>query len=358
MKPISVLSFSLCLLAFTAAAQDLPTIIKNGEAKLAASNFQGAEQDFATAIHLNDAVTNTYLDKMKKYSSLNEFQRSSSDMPDGFVYNHDLAVPYYGHGVALENLGKHEEALAELEKAVAIDPKFADAICERGITQIAIGTKDKGCMDLRKAKMLGSAKAKQWYDNNGCSGMSANFINAGDNKFSSKDYAGAAADYTSAIQLNSDSVSPYLKRAQCNVLLKKYDKAITDYNKAFKINPDTVKILYLRGAAYNAAANYKLAFADLSAVVRKDPNNYDAYMQRAAACEGLENLKSAAYDYSEAIRLKPKDGLAYYKRGLANQDAKDQKVPCKDFKMAASLGIDDAKSMVEGCIQDETPVQK
>jgi tetratricopeptide (TPR) repeat protein len=83
-------------------------------------------------------------------------------------------------------------------------------------------------------------------------------------------------------------------------------------------------------------------------VIRLDPNNYDAYMQRGAACEGIENFKSAIYDYSEAIRIKPKDGLAYYKRGVANQDAKDNSA-CKDFKIAYSLGVDDAKLLAEGC---------
>ncbi len=348
MKLKNLLSASLFFAACTAFAQDLPTIIKNGQTKLAASDFQGAEQDFATAIRLNDAVTTSYLDKMKKYGTLNEFQRTTSDMPDGFIYNHDLAVPYYGHGAALEGLGKQEDALAEFEKAITIDPKYADAICERGVVLIAKGVKDKGCMDLRKAKVLGNEKAKTLYDNNACSGMSTSFINSGDSKFESKDYAGAAADYTAAIQLNSDSIDGYLKRAQCNVYLKKYDKAITDYNKAFKIKPDTVHILYLRGLAYNAAANYKLAFDDFSKVVRVDPNNYDAFMQRGAACEGMENFKSATYDYSQAIRIKPKDGVAYYKRGLANQDAKDNSA-CKDFKMAAALGIDDAKALADGC---------
>lgn len=335
-------------------SQNIETIIKNGESKLGSSDFQGAETDFSTAIRLNDAVTDTYLDKMSKYNKMNEFEKSNSDMPDGFVYNHELAVPYYGRGRAREAQGKKDEALADLEKAVAIDPKYADAICERGIVLIAKDVKDKGCMDLRKAKTLGNTKAKELYESNACSGMSGSFVQAGDKKFEAKDYAGAISDYTSAIQLNADSVSAYLKRAQCNVLLKKYDKAINDYNKAIKIKPDTVRILYLRGLAYNAASNFKLAFEDFSKVVRLDPNNYDAYIQRGTACEGMENLKSASYDYSEAIRIKPKDGLAYYKRGLANQDAKDNSA-CKDFKMAASLGFEDAKSLAEGC---NTPAPK
>jgi hypothetical protein len=69
----------------------------------------------------------------------------------------------------------------------------------------------------------------------------------------------------------------------------------------------------------------------------------------------MENYRSATFDYSEAIRIKPKDGQAYYKRGLANQDAKDYSY-CKDFKIAFSLGIDDARSLAENC--GPTPPKK
>ena len=347
-------SSAFIMLSFFGYSQSLPVIIQNGSNKLASGDNQGAEVDFANAIRLNETVTNAYLEKLKKYGTMNEYQRSTSDMPDGFVYNHDYAVPYYGHAMALEGLGKQEEALPDLEKAVAIDPKYAEALCERGVVLIAKGSKDKGCMDLRKAKALKNDKAKDLYDKNACSGMSVTFVASGDTKLAAKDYEGALTDYTSAIQLNSDSIEPYIKRAQCNLMLKKYDKAINDYNKALKIKSDTVQIVFLRGLAYNTASNFKMAFADFSSVIRLSPNYYEAYIQRGTACEGMENYRSATYDYSEAIRIKPKDGLGYYKRGLANQDAKDNSA-CKDFKIAASLGYEDAKSLAESC---STPAPK
>jgi tetratricopeptide (TPR) repeat protein len=348
MKIKSTLFLFLIASSFCVYGQSLPVIIQNGTAKLAGGDNQGAEIDFANAIRLNDAVTSAYLDKLKKYGTMNEYQKSTSDMPDGFIYNHDFAVPYYGHGMALEGLGKQDDALLDFEKAIAIDPKYSEALCERGIVLISKGVKDKGCMDLRKAKALKNDKAKDLYDKNACSGMSVTFISAGDAKFSSKDYTGALTDYTSAIQLNADSIEPFIKRAACNVALKKYDKAVLDYNKALKIKSDTVQILFLRGSAYNAASNFKLAFEDFSAVIRISANYYEAYMQRAFACEGLENYRSATYDYGEAIRIKPKDGMAYYKRGVANQDSKDDSA-CKDFKIAASLGNEEAKSLADNC---------
>ncbi len=329
-------------------AQTLSVIIQNGLSKITAGTYDAAEVDFANAIRLNDAVAKTYLEKLAKYGTMNEYQKSTSDMPDGFVYDHELAVPYYGHGVCLAALGKQDEAIADFDKAITIDPKYAEALCERGVALIAKGVKDKGCMDLRKAKGLKNEKAKGLYESNACSGMSGAFITKGDEKLSAKDYAGAILDYTSAIQLNSDSIQPYLKRAECQVALKKYDKAILDYNKALKIKPDTVTILYLRGTAYNAASNWKLAFADFSSVIKLSPNHYDAFMGRGAACEGMENDRSAMYDYTQAIRIKPQDGWAYYKRGLANMDSKDFS-HCKDLKTAASLGIDEAKAVADNC---------
>ncbi len=270
------------------------------------------------------------------------------DTPDGFVYNHDYALPYYGHGMALEGLNKQEVAATDYEKAISIDPQYSDAMCQLGIVLIVKGNKDKGCIALLEAKKLGNEKAKEVFEKNVCYGMSGTFLSSGNTKYDAKDYQAALTDYTYAIQLNADSAEAYIKRAQCNVVFKKYDKAIIDYNKALKIKPDTLKTIYLRGIAYLTAEQYKEAFDDFSRVVRKSPNEYDAYMQRAAACEGLANSKSAIYDYSEAIRIKPKDGTAYYHRGLAKQDVKDG-TACQDFKVAAAYGNEEAKSQAQGC---------
>jgi len=347
-----ITSITFIVAVAIAQAQSLPEIIKNGNAKLNAANYKGAEEDFSKAIKLNESVVASYLDKMEKYGKMNEYQKSTSDMPDGFVYNHDLAVPYYGRGMAYEGQGKNEEALADYEKAVAIDPKYTDAICQRGIMYIVKGQKDKGCTDLQKAKKQGSEKAKTLFEKNTCSDLAASFVTAGDIKFSNKDYKGAFEDYNTAVQLDNASFDAYLKRGKCNVELKKYAKAVADYDKALKIKADTAQVLYLRGLAYNASDNYVLAFNDLTSVIRLEPNNYDAYIARAYSCEGMQKYRSAAYDYSEAIRIKPKDGAAYYKRGLVNQDAKDGSA-CKDFIMAASLGYDDAKVLSDGCKQEQ-----
>lgn len=329
-------------------AQSLTELVKNGNAKLASSNYLGAESDFSKAIKVNLKVVDAYLEKLNKYNAMNEYQRTTSDMPDGFLYKHELAVPYYGHGLALAGQGKQNDALFDFEKAINIDPKYADAFCERGLIFINQGDKNKGCIDLLNSKSAGSEKAKNLYDKNVCAEVSNSFLVSGTQKLDAKDYSGALADFNYAMQLNSQSVDAHIKAGECLIALKKYDKAITTLNEALKLSPDDLNLLYNRALAYNNLEKYKEAFDDLSVIIKKSPNNYDAFMQRAFACEGMLNNNSAIYDYTEAIRIKPKDGMAYYKRGLANQDGKNKNV-CKDFKMAASLGIEEAKPLAEGC---------
>ena len=51
------------------------------------------------------------------------------------------------------------EQLHDFTKAIEIDPKFAEAYCNRGIIKIILGQKNSGCLDLNKAGELGFAKA-------------------------------------------------------------------------------------------------------------------------------------------------------------------------------------------------------
>ena len=50
-------------------------------------------------------------------------------------------------------------AIADFGKAVEIEPKFAEAYYNRGLTYIFIKEKETGCLDLSKAGELGIQKA-------------------------------------------------------------------------------------------------------------------------------------------------------------------------------------------------------
>jgi tetratricopeptide (TPR) repeat protein len=69
------------------------------------------------------------------------------------------AEQYFNKGLEKGKQKDYLGAIADYTKAIEINPKYMEAYYNRGMTNIAIGQKDRGCMDLSKAGELGSEKA-------------------------------------------------------------------------------------------------------------------------------------------------------------------------------------------------------
>jgi tetratricopeptide (TPR) repeat protein len=54
---------------------------------------------------------------------------------------------------------KYDEAIAEFSKAIEINPNFKAAYFNRGLVEVVLGQKEKGCLDLSKASELGEKDA-------------------------------------------------------------------------------------------------------------------------------------------------------------------------------------------------------
>ena len=78
-----------------------------------------------------------------------------------------------------------------------------------------------------------------------CFGQTAEvYYNSGVSKGNLKDYYGAIADYTKAIELNPDYADAYYNRGNAKRSLKDYYVAIADYTKAIELNPDYADAYY------------------------------------------------------------------------------------------------------------------
>ena len=77
--------------------------------------------------------------------------------------------------------------------------------------------------------------------------MLAAYNNRGVAKKSLKDYYGAIADYTKAIELRPDDALLIYNRGVAKNYLEDYYGAIADYTKAIELNPDDASAYNNRG---------------------------------------------------------------------------------------------------------------
>lgn len=348
-----VLSYSVSIAAGSASE-----LIKSGETKNKAGKYQEALADFDQAVKLNEAETQKYLKNLEQYNNLSDFEKASVENAELFEVKHDLAIPYYGRGMAYVGLGKKEDAMKDFEMAIKIDPKFGDAFCERGLLKHAAGQKDDGCIDLRTGADFGSVKAKDEYESKFCWNSSLNYAKEGMSKYRLKQYEAALTDFNLAVKLNPDSATNFLNRGLCYYGLGKFDKALEDFTKAADLEPNRPIFTYNKGLALYSQEKHQQAFDEFTKAIKLNSNYYEAYLYRAYACEGLGQPKSAIYDYGQAIRVKPSEGLAYYRSGLLKQEGGDSNGACNDFKKAAELGIEDAEGYAEACNAKPTKGKK
>ena len=170
--------------------------------------------------------------------------------------NRMTAQDYFRRAYKNDDLGKHEEAIEDLNKAIELKPDYALAYNNRGIAYNNLGQYDR-----------------------------------------------AIEDYDKAIELDPDYTYAYNNRGIAYNNLGQYDRAIEDYDKAIELNPDYAHAYYNRGYSYDDLKQYDRAIEDYDKAIELDPNDADYYTNRARAYRKLGNTSLAEADEARAAEL-------------------------------------------------------
>ncbi|MCW5961283.1 MAG: tetratricopeptide repeat protein [Pyrinomonadaceae bacterium] len=188
-------------------------------------------------------------------------------------------------GVSYSKANKFIEAIEDLDRAIEIDPKSAEAYLERGKLEIG----DEGEIKyFTKAIELKPDYADAYYQR----GLTYFLI----------DKEKSLADNTKVIELDPSNFESYITRGNIFRLRGDNARAIADYSKAVEINPDD-RTFYIRGQTYLEMGFFNKAVEDLTRSAELRPDYYWTYINRAKAYRGLRKIYLARADEKRAAEI-------------------------------------------------------
>jgi len=164
--------------------------------------------------------------------------------------NPHIPEAYNNRGAVYAGLGQYDRALADYERALAIDPDFSRALNNRGNAFQRIGDFEKARADFDRAINLDPANADLRY-------------NRGNLFMAMENYNLAIRDYTAAVELNPAQLEAWNNRGNAYCRNGDYDLGLADYNRVLSADPEYVEAYHNRAVAFFLKKDYDRAWQDV-----------------------------------------------------------------------------------------------
>lgn len=173
-----------------------------------------------------------------------------------------------------------------------------------------------------------------------------------------ENYDAAIADYTAAINIDTNYVTAYNSRGLAYEAIGDPEAALTDYNSALSIDPGFAFSLYNRAVIYFDRERYEDALIDLDGAIESDPNYSSAYLVRGILYERQGDWASSSADYRQWMLLEQTEriDLPLWPAGQ-DQDAltmTDGRVYAIPFEGVAGQMIEIVAGAPEGAVEVDT----
>ena len=181
------------------------------------------------------------------------------------VINNKQAENHYKRGLEYYFIERDlEEAIAEFDQAIALNPEYRDALYYRGQSYVILNEYDQAIADFSRTIEIDPNYAEAY------EGRADAYIWKVDDAL----IEAAIADYSAAIQLNPESAYAHGQRAYIYLTNGQPELALLDLDRAIELEEDPVIIardLFTRSRIYKDMGDYERAMADLDQAAEVDP---------------------------------------------------------------------------------------
>jgi tetratricopeptide (TPR) repeat protein len=163
-------------------------------------------------------------------------------------------------GNAYQGKGDQDRAIADITKAIALDPKSGGAYVNRAQIHAIKGEYDQAVADATKAVEIDPT-------------LAIAYVSRANIHVRRGDFERAIADAAKAIEIDPNNARAYDNRGYAYWRRREDDLAIADATNAIAIDSKLINVYGYRAAAYERRGDYVLALADYDTLVATDPSN-------------------------------------------------------------------------------------
>jgi len=275
----------------------VPAYSGRGLVKVSKGDLTGAVADFSRAIELNPQYRDAYVNRAIAFTKMREYEKSIADRRRAIELepkNPDNFLEYGFMGEAFQRIGRNDSAYVSFDRALALNPGYADALNNRGVIKLWRG-----------------------------------------------DLAGAMADFSQAITRNSRHRGAYANRSLAYARMGEYERSIQDSRRAVAVepgNPNAYLEYVSMSQAFQKLGRSDSALVCLDRAIALNPNYFEGLNNRGVMKVLRNHLAGAVSDFSRAIELNPSYRDAYSNRAIAYAKMHELDKSAADRRRALELG--------------------
>ena len=290
-------------------------------------------------VRIGEKVAGFYVKRGQIYSEDGNFELAIADLSRAIELDPDSPDRYYDRANLYRLAGEYDLAVADMTIAIKYAPDDPYLYGSRAKLHREAGKYEQAIADLTIAIQI-EPEGTDFYEFRG-----SMYLRIGDIDRANSDFLQAIAvdpehrhiytqhaldHYEDAISAAPDSAELYHGRASFHFQTGESGQAILDYTKAIELSPNNPAFYRGRAWVYLETGEYELAIQDYTRTIELNPNDPVSYVGRASAHHAIGGHRSAIEDYTRAIELDPDNpdlyaarAWAYYEAGLYGRASSD-----------------------------------
>lgn len=217
-----------------------------------------------------------------------------------------------------------DAALAELEKAVELDPELATAHSRIGRIHMLKGNLTEAGEAFTNALRLDPESYTDAFSLAEVYQKLRQFVDA-------------VKAYRYALRLNPDDPVAHMNLGMCYHQVGELSEAMASYRRALELDPDANAARVNLGAAHDTLGNYYEAIHAYYEALERDPHQPMVLVNLATSLIKQERFGTAREALIKAIELDPSLAVAYERMGYCCLRARDYEEAFKHYEWAAVL---------------------